>query len=52
MKENRILPRKRRFSTRFRVTVMTKPFLKENDTKRILHQTRLFSSRFRVTVID
>ena len=42
---------KRRFGTRFRQTVITNPFLSQNDAKRNLSQKRGFGTRFRETVI-
>ena len=42
---------KRCFGTRFRQTVITNPFLSQNDAKRNLSQNRRFGTRFRETVI-
>ena len=47
----RTLHQKRRFGTRFRKTVKTKPVLSQNDGKRTLHQERRLGTRFTATVI-
>ena len=55
LKENdgkRLLHKIRRFSSRFRVTLMTKKILTENNGKRILDQKRRFSNIYRLTLME
>ena len=51
MRQNAIFNKKHPFGTRFRQTVITDPFLSQNDAKGNLSQKRRFDSRFRETVI-
>ena len=51
MRQNAICTEKNRFGTRFGETVITNPFLSQNDAKHTLSQKRRFGTRFRETVI-
>ena len=52
MRQNAIFNKKHPFGTRFRQTVITDPFLSQNDAKRNLSQKRRIGTRFRERVIS